>query len=83
LRYHGCMTPVIEADMIIDNVLEEHPETLSVFLQFDMDCYGCSMARFETVADGAAIYHVDVEVLLQELNKAVAKSVAADGERRP
>jgi hybrid cluster-associated redox disulfide protein len=77
------MTSVIRADMIINDVLEEHPETLSVFLHFDMDCYGCSMARFETIADGAAIYHVGVDVLLQELNESVAKSLTAADGRRP
>ena len=79
--YHGSMNPTIDADMVVDEVLEEHPETLPVFLHFDMDCYGCSMARFETVADGAAIYDVDLEVLLQALNEAVTQSVAVAGEK--
>ncbi len=65
---------LIDTRMIIDDVMRRYPETVSVFLQFGMDCYGCSMARFESVKDGAAAYHVDLHLLTQALDEAARKT---------
>ncbi|NOZ06090.1 MAG: DUF1858 domain-containing protein [Chloroflexi bacterium] len=64
--------------MMIDEVMKRHPETVSVFLRFGMDCYGCSMARFESVRDGAAAYNVDLGSLVQALNEAAQKTVSLE-----
>jgi len=74
-RTKGSRNQVIDTKMIIDEVMERYPGTVAVFLQFGMDCYGCSMARFESVRDGAAAYNVDLHLLVQALNEAAQKTV--------
>ncbi len=74
-RTYGEQNLLIDTKMMIDEVMERHPETVSVFLQFGMDCYGCSMARFESVQDGADAYNVDLHLLVQALNEAARKTI--------
>lgn len=56
----------------VDEMLDRFPATARVLVQRRMHCVGCSMARFETVADVCAIYRVPLDALLVDLNSAVA-----------
>ena len=53
-------------------LLQDRPETLSVFLRNRMHCPGCAMAPFMTVGEAAANYRLDVDGLVEELRAAVA-----------
>ena len=67
----------ISPQSLVGAILSERPETVSVFLRNRMHCPGCVMARFTTVAEAAASYRLDAEVLAEELRAAVAGPVAA------
>ena len=68
---------VITRTMPIGDVVQNHPETIEVFLKHGLMCFGCAIARFENVEQGAMAHGIDVDTLIKDLNKAVA---ATNGE---
>jgi hybrid cluster-associated redox disulfide protein len=62
---------VIGAQSLVGVLLEEHPETLTVFLRNRMHCPGCVMARFMTVGEAAANYRLDGAELVADLRAAL------------
>lgn len=65
----------INKDMAIGEVVEQYPETVPVFMQHGLGCFGCAMARFENIEQGAMAHGIDIEVLMKALNEAVAAPV--------
>ena len=62
------------SQLTVDQVLARWPQTLPVFLRHQMACAGCVMALFETVAEAAAIYHLELPRFLSALFPAMALS---------
>lgn len=54
-------------------VLRKYPETAEVFFQHGMACVGCPMAMQETIEQGAQAHGIDIDNLIQELNKKIEK----------
>lgn len=61
----------LSADLIVSDVLDRWPQTIPVFNRRHMACVGCSMGPFETLADVAAIYAIDLNLFLAELEAAI------------
>jgi len=61
---------VIERGMSIEEVVARHPETLRVFEEFGLGCAGCKAALFESIEQGAQVHGVDIDMLVESLNKA-------------
>lgn len=59
--------------MSISEIVEKHPETFEVFVKHGLHCVGCAAARFENLEQGAAAHGIDVDKLVEDLNKAVKK----------
>ena len=57
--------------MKINEVIGKHPETLEVFERFGFHCIGCVGAEFENIEDGAKAHGIDIEKLVEELNKVI------------
>jgi hybrid cluster-associated redox disulfide protein len=70
------MTPPIEAGQIVADVLTRWPQTIPVFTAHQMACVGCPIAPFETLAEVAAIYHLNLRNFLDELNCVIEESIA-------
>jgi hybrid cluster-associated redox disulfide protein len=64
---------VIRKDMPIGDVVQNYPQTIEVFLRHGLMCFGCAIARFENVEQGATAHGIDVETLMKDLNAAVAE----------
>jgi len=64
---------LITKDMSIGEIVEQYPETVPVFMSHGLGCIGCAIAQFETLEEGAMAHGIDVEVLVQDLNKSVKK----------
>ena len=64
----------ITKDMPIGNVVQEYPQTIEVFLKHGLMCFGCAIARFENVEQGAAAHGINVDQLMQDLNAAVPQA---------
>lgn len=65
----------IQADAIIGVMIDAHPETIPVFIRRRMNCAGCVMAPFMTIAEAASNYGVDIDEFIADL-RGVATTVA-------
>ncbi len=61
----------ITAQMKIDNVVRQYPETVGVFSRYGVGCLGCSAAEYDDIAYGARAHGLNLEQLLRELNETV------------
>ena len=61
----------ITKDTIIGDVLDIAPETAPVFMSIGMHCLSCPASRGETVEEACMVHGVDVNALLEEINKLV------------
>lgn len=59
-------------DLRVAEVLSRWPQTMPVFFRHRMLCVGCAMAPFETLADVAAIYGLDLDQFFSELEHTIA-----------
>ncbi len=57
---------------IIDAV-QEHPEIIEVFQEYGLGCIGCMAAHFETIGQGAGAHGIDVDALINDLNKKISE----------
>ena len=64
----------ITREMPIGEVVQNYPQTIEVFLMHGLMCFGCSIARFENVEQGAMAHGIDVDTLVNDLNAAVPQS---------
>ena len=69
---------VISKDMPIGEVVEKYPQTVEVFLRHGLMCFGCAVARFENLEQGAMAHGISVELLLKDLNAAVPQASASN-----
>ena len=63
----------ITKDTIIGDILDIAPQTAPIFLSIGMHCLGCPSSRGETVEEACMVHGVDVDKLLEELNKLAGK----------
>ena len=52
------------ANWTVAETMHHCPEVIPLFQKFGMACTGCSMAPFETLAEAAEAYALDVQMLL-------------------
>lgn len=64
----------ISKEMTIGEVVQTYPQTIEVFLKHGLMCFGCAIARFENVEQGAQAHGISVEALMTDLNAAVPQS---------
>ncbi len=62
----------VDKGMTIAEVVEKYPSTVEVFQRFGMGCLGCPATQYENVEQGAMVHGLDVEELVDELNKAAS-----------
>ena len=62
---------VINKDMPIGQVVEKYPQTVEVFLRHGLMCFGCAVAHFENLEQGATAHGINVDLLVKDLNTAV------------
>jgi hybrid cluster-associated redox disulfide protein len=61
----------LEASLTVDEVMICWPQTIPVFIQHRMACVGCAIAPFETLAEVARIYKLDLDSFLRELEQSI------------
>ena len=62
---------MITKEWSITDVVEKHPESVDVFLNHGMHCFGCMAARFENIEQGALAHGIDTDQLINDLNQVV------------
>ena len=68
----------ITKDMIVEDVLTKHPETMDVFVK-QGHCFGLlanpvarkSLAKLVTIGQACKLHFIDLEKLIKELNEVV------------
>jgi hybrid cluster-associated redox disulfide protein len=63
----------ITKEMTIGEVVKKYPQTVPVFHRYGMSCLGCPATQFENVEQGAIMHGIDIQQLIEELNKAASK----------
>ncbi len=56
-------------DTTIGEILETAPEKADLLLEAGMHCLGCPASRGETIEEACMVHGIDVEDLLEKLNK--------------
>jgi hybrid cluster-associated redox disulfide protein len=64
----------ITREMPIGDVVQNYPQTIEVFLKHGLMCFGCAIARFENIEQGATAHGINVDTLVKDLNAAVPQS---------
>lgn len=63
----------IEKTDLIGDVLDRHEDTAQYFLEMGMHCLGCPASRGESIEEACAVHGVDVNVLLDKLNRHIGE----------
>ena len=64
---------LISADMTISECISSYPETIPVLMKYGMHCIGCPMAMQETLEEGLSAHGLEVDEVIDGLNKIVKK----------
>lgn len=73
----GQIQVMIHRDMLILEILQQYPQTKTVFDRYSMPCDRCMGAVRGSLAEGARMHGVPLETLLQEVRDCAA------GRNRP
>jgi len=63
----------ITKQMTFGEVLNKYPNTVEVFFKYGMHCFGCHIAVEEPIEQGALAHGVEVDKLIDDLNKTIAE----------
>ena len=64
---------MITKNTIIGDILDMDRTTAPYFLEMGMHCLGCPSARGETLEQACAVHGVNVDELVEKLNKHLSK----------
>lgn len=62
----------VDFNDLVNDVMNNWPATIRVFLNFRMRCVGCPIGCFHTVEDACREHRTDRDAFLQALNEVVA-----------
>ena len=62
---------MITKDMIIGEVITEHPELVRTFFANGMMCIGCPSSQGESIGEAAMVHGLDADQLVAALNEAL------------
>ena len=60
---------IVTKESLIGAILDADRSTAPYFLEMGMHCLGCPSARGESLEQACAVHSVDVNVLVEKLNK--------------
>mgnify|MGYP000107446571 CR=1 FL=1 len=63
----------ITKEMSIAETVSKYPETITVLMKAGMHCIGCPMAMSETLEQGLQSHGLDVDEVIEKLNKVVKR----------
>jgi len=66
----------VTKDMGILDAVQQYPESVDIFQQFGMHCFGCMAAHFENIEQGCLAHGIDPDALCQAINDSMAADAA-------
>ena len=61
----------ITKNMTLGETVSKYPESAEVLLKYGLHCIGCHVATWETLEQGASGHGIDVDKLVNDLNKKI------------
>lgn len=65
--------PILSPQTLIADILALSPKITSLFVQWQVDCIGCSMAKFCTLQEMVGYYQMDIHQVLAQLEKRITQ----------
>jgi hybrid cluster-associated redox disulfide protein len=65
--------PQLTATLTVAEVMDRWPQTVFIFLRHRRACVGCPITPFETLAEVAVIYDLDLDCFLNELRQTISQ----------
>jgi hybrid cluster-associated redox disulfide protein len=65
------MRPNLAVNWTVAQVIKTYPQAVPVFIALKTNCVGCHLDRFCSLEEVAVSHEISLELLLQELNKAI------------
>ena len=65
----------ITEDTTIEEILEKFPNTVKIFMDFGIPCLVCGEPLWGTIEETAKKYNVNLEELLNKLNRTIQKNL--------
>ncbi|MDQ0508153.1 hybrid cluster protein-associated redox disulfide domain [Aedoeadaptatus ivorii] len=62
---------MITKDMLIGDLVRQHPEAIRTLMQFGMGCVGCPSSQMESLEEAAYVHGFDVDELMKSLNNTI------------
>ena len=59
----------ISSDMLVGQIVNEHPELIDTLLEAGMHCLGCPSSQMESLEDACLVHGLDEGELLEKLNE--------------
>ena len=59
----------LSSRMLVADLLAAYPRVATLFVELRLDCIGCSMSRFCTLADLCRDYEMELEALLAAIRE--------------
>ena len=67
---------MITKEMVIGDVINEHPELVRTFFANGMMCIGCPASQGESIEAAAQVHGLDADDVLEQINKFRAETAA-------
>lgn len=64
--------PLIDKSILVSQILADHPQTVLVFLKYEMLCVGCLVAPFHTVEDACLEHNLDETAFRRDLTETIS-----------
>lgn len=63
----------IDKKINMAELIEKYPEAKDVLVEMGLGCVGCVASQFETLEEGLMAHGLDVDVVLNKINKTLEK----------
>lgn len=63
---------LVTGDMLVGQIVNEHPEAVDTLMEIGMHCLGCPSSQMESLADAAYVHgHLDPQMVVDTVNKKI------------
>lgn len=66
------LTGRITPESNLQQLLNDYPALVPLLVRKRLACAGCGMSKFETLGEMACNYHLEITVLVAEMERAIA-----------
>ncbi|WIY24124.1 DUF1858 domain-containing protein [Parasedimentitalea psychrophila] len=69
---------LIDKTLLVSEILARYPQTVPVFLKYQMLCVGCLVAPFHSIEDACLEHDLDEDAFRADLTTAIAQATQTD-----